>query len=69
MLVLAATASTALLGLALPLEPGWRALPRPSPLAPPRPRFTPRLPRPPRRAPLAEHGWESRVLCNLTNVP
>lgn len=63
MLVLAATAITALLGLALPLDPGWRALPRPSPLAPPRPR----LPRPPRRAPLAEHGWESRVLCNLTN--
>ena len=60
MLVLAAAAITA---LALPLDPGWwRALPRPSPLAPPRPR-------PPRRAPLAEHGWESRVLCNLTNVP
>lgn len=66
MLVLAAAAITALLGLALPLDPRWwRALPRPSPLAPPRPR----PPRPPRRAPLAEHGWESRVLCNLTNVP
>jgi len=22
----------------------------------------------PRRAPLAEHGWEARVLCNLTSV-
>lgn len=34
-----------------------------SPLAPQR---LVRLPRPQRRAPLAEHGWESRVLCNLT---
>lgn len=47
-----------LLGLALPLDP-WRAQPPPprTPLQ--------RLKRV-RRAPLAEHGWESRVLCNLT---
>jgi hypothetical protein len=50
------------LGFSLPLDP-WRA--HPLALRPPlRPRggaFPPL-----RRAPLAEHGWEERVLRNLT---
>lgn len=56
MLALAA----ALLAFSLPLDP-WRAQPCP----PPRPKEL--IQRPARRrAPLAEHGWEQRVLCNLT---
>ena len=58
MLVLA---TAALLGLALPLDP-WRA-------EPPLPRTPLQRLKRVRRAPLAEHEWESRVLCNLTNVP
>lgn len=46
----------ALLGFSLPLD-HWRAHPRP----PPTPKEFAK-----RRAPLAEHGWEQRVLCNLT---
>lgn len=57
MLVLV-TAVTALLGLTLPLDP-WRA-------EPPLPRSPLQRLKRVRRAPLAEHGWESRVLCNLT---
>ena len=55
-----AVAVVALLGLALPLDPQRRE-------DPPSLHNTPlqRLKRV-RRAPLAEHGWESRVLCNLT---
>ena len=52
MLALAA----ALLAFSLPLD-HWRAQPRPAP----RPKELAR-----RRAPLAEHGWEQRVLRNLT---
>lgn len=48
----------ALLGFSLPLD-NWRSNPRP-PLPTPK-RFTTR------RAPLAEHGWESHILCNLTS--
>ena len=48
-----------LFGFSLPLDP-WRAQPPP----PPRPRRL--LKQFVRRAPLAEHGWETHVLCNLT---
>lgn len=50
----------ALLGFSLPLY-NWRSNPLPPlPTLPTPKRFTTR------RAPLAEHGWESHVLCNLT---
>lgn len=48
--------AVALLGFSLPLDQ-WRAQPRPTP----RPKELAR-----RRAPLAEHNWEQRVLRNLT---
>ena len=50
--------AVAFLGYGLPLHP-WRAHARVSP-----PRTSKSLSN--RRAPLAEHGWERRVLCNLT---
>ena len=49
-----------LLGFSLPLDP-WRAQPLPDPPKPKR-----LLRQCVRRAPLAEHGWESHVLRNLT---
>ena len=47
------------LGFSLPLDP-WRAQPPP----PPRPKKL--LKQVVRRAPLAEHEWEARILFNLT---
>jgi hypothetical protein len=53
----------AFLAFGLPLHP-WRAAP------PPPSRRTAPLPhlKRARRAPLAEHGWEARVLRNLTTA-
>ena len=50
--------TAALLGFALPLDP-WRA-------EPPLPRTPLQRAKRVRRAPLAEHEWETRVLWNLT---
>ena len=52
------------LGFSLPLD-HWRAQPLASSHPPSRPRGSAQPP-PPRRAPLAEHAWEERVLRNLT---
>jgi hypothetical protein len=63
MLALAQARAILALGFSLPLDP-WRA--QPLALRPPlRPRWSAHPPSL-RRAPLAEHGWEERVLRNLT---
>lgn len=51
--------AVAFLGYGLPLDPSRRAHMRASPLRTPKSLST-------RRAPLAEHGWEQRLLRNLT---
>jgi hypothetical protein len=62
MLALAQARAIFALGFSLPLD-HWSAHGRELPTAP-RPRGN--APSPPRRAPLAEHAWEERVLRNLT---
>ena len=63
MLALAQARAIFALGFSLPLD-HWRAQPLASSHPPLRPRGS--APPPPRRAPLAEHAWEERVLRNLT---